>query len=132
MKFHWKVLMWMVLGVILGIVLQKATAAPAWAGAEWEEVAGGRGLVLAGVSGPVATRVAKSDLAVGDRITAAIRNKGSEDAGRPETRYELTSVQDFQEVLPLMTELGKKSIMPRHWQQVMDRIREARAPAAQP
>jgi dynein heavy chain len=29
-------------------------------------------------------------------------------------------IEDFQEVLPLMTELGKTSIMPRHWQQVMD------------
>jgi len=101
MKFHWKVLMWMVLGVILGIVLQKTTAAPAWAGAEWEEVAGGKGLVLAGVSGPVATRVAKSELAVGDLIIAAVRNKGSEDDSRPETRYELEVVQDFQDVLEL-------------------------------
>jgi dynein heavy chain len=29
-------------------------------------------------------------------------------------------IEDFQEGLPLMTELMKPSIMPRHWQQVMD------------
>jgi dynein heavy chain len=29
-------------------------------------------------------------------------------------------IEDFQEVLPLLLELGKPSIMPRHWQQVMD------------
>jgi dynein heavy chain len=29
-------------------------------------------------------------------------------------------IEDFQEVLPLLQELGKPSIMPRHWQQVMD------------
>jgi dynein heavy chain len=29
-------------------------------------------------------------------------------------------IEDFQEVLPLLQELGKESIMPRHWQQVMD------------
>ena len=29
-------------------------------------------------------------------------------------------IEDFQEVLPLLMELGKPSIMPRHWQQVMD------------
>eukprot|EP00971_Amphidinium_carterae_P073463 1452523-Amphidinium_carterae.1 len=29
-------------------------------------------------------------------------------------------IEDFQEVLPLLMELGKPSIMPRHWQQVME------------
>jgi dynein heavy chain len=29
-------------------------------------------------------------------------------------------IEDFQEVLPLLTELSKPSIMPRHWQQVME------------
>ncbi|CAE8591739.1 unnamed protein product, partial [Polarella glacialis] len=29
-------------------------------------------------------------------------------------------IEDFQEVLPLLLELGKPSIQPRHWQQVMD------------
>lgn len=29
-------------------------------------------------------------------------------------------IEDFQAVLPLLLELGKPSIMPRHWQQVMD------------
>eukprot|EP00927_Polykrikos_kofoidii_P046386 TRINITY_DN40623_c0_g2_i1.p1 TRINITY_DN40623_c0_g2~~TRINITY_DN40623_c0_g2_i1.p1 ORF type:complete len:3637 (-),score=783.39 TRINITY_DN40623_c0_g2_i1:390-10571(-) len=29
-------------------------------------------------------------------------------------------IEDFQEVLPLLMDLGKPSIMPRHWQQVMD------------
>ncbi|CAJ1345300.1 unnamed protein product [Effrenium voratum] len=29
-------------------------------------------------------------------------------------------IEDFQGVLPLLLELGKTSIMPRHWQQVMD------------
>jgi len=29
-------------------------------------------------------------------------------------------IEDFQEVLPLLQELGKPSIMPRHWQQVME------------
>ncbi|CAE6954500.1 Dnah5 [Symbiodinium natans] len=29
-------------------------------------------------------------------------------------------IEDFQGVLPLLLELGKPSIMPRHWQQVMD------------
>eukprot|EP00929_Paragymnodinium_shiwhaense_P087549 TRINITY_DN476_c0_g6_i1.p1 TRINITY_DN476_c0_g6~~TRINITY_DN476_c0_g6_i1.p1 ORF type:complete len:3651 (-),score=1240.57 TRINITY_DN476_c0_g6_i1:538-10725(-) len=29
-------------------------------------------------------------------------------------------IEDFQEVLPLLMDLGKPSIMPRHWQQVME------------
>ena len=33
MKFHWKVLAWMLAGVVLGMVLQKGTSAPSFAGA---------------------------------------------------------------------------------------------------
>ncbi len=101
MKFHWKVLVWMVAGVILGLVLQKTTAAPAWAGVQWQEVAGKPGLVIQSASGPVGTRIAKSDLSLGDTILAVVRNKGSEEADRPETRYELAKASDFQDVLDL-------------------------------
>ena len=36
MKLHWKVLLWMLAGAVLGFVIQKTLDAPAWAGATWE------------------------------------------------------------------------------------------------
>jgi Na+/H+-dicarboxylate symporter len=99
MKFHWKVLAWMLAGVVLGMVLQKGTSAPSFAGAKWGAVADGQGLSILGASGPVGARIQKSDLAVGDVIVAALRNKGSKNPDRPEERVVLRTESDFQGVL---------------------------------
>ena len=38
MKFHWKVLLWMVAGGLLGFGLQAGLEAPPWVGAQWGAV----------------------------------------------------------------------------------------------
>ena len=91
MKFHWKVLAWMLAGVVLGLVVQRTLEAPAWAGASWTEVEGG--LKIAGVDagGPVD----RSKLAPGDVVVAVVRDKGRES----EERWPVRTAADFEAVL---------------------------------
>ena len=72
MKFHWKVLLWMVAGVVLGVVLQRALGRDAWDGGEWRAVEGGVELTATTPGGPLA----KSKLSVGDVVTAVVLERG--------------------------------------------------------
>ena len=91
MKFHWKVLLWMLAGVVVGLGLQFLTEAPAWEGASWTAADGGLELHSAKSGGPVA----KSKLAVGDVVTATIRDKGRDG----EQRIELRAPEDLAGVI---------------------------------
>lgn len=75
MQFHWKVLAWMVAGVLVGLGLQTAFEAPAWSGASVES--GTQGVTLTSSSGPAA----RSGLNAGDLLTEVTLNRG-----RPEER----------------------------------------------
>lgn len=85
MKLHWKVLIWMVAGVIAGLVLQNTLQKEAWDGGKWEAVDGGVRLVGATPGSPVA----KSKLRTGDVVVRAIRHLASTDPDQPEERFEL-------------------------------------------
>jgi Na+/H+-dicarboxylate symporter len=84
MKFHWKVLLWMVAGVVAGLVMQATLDAPAWSGLTWSE-AGGDGIVVKATGDP------SKKLAVGDRIVAAVVRRGAPD----EQRYPIATGADF-------------------------------------
>lgn len=94
MKFHWKVLAWMVAGVAFGLALQGLTEARATAGASWAEPAAGpggapRGVLLERVEpgGPIARANDESErgrLTAGERVTAAVLAKGSDRERRVE------------------------------------------------
>lgn len=101
MKFHWKVLVWMVAGVAFGLGLQGLTEGRATAGASWAEPAPQAGGAPAGVllerveaGGPIARANDKSDgamLMAGERVTAAVLSKG----GDRERRLELTGPSEL-------------------------------------
>jgi proton glutamate symport protein len=95
MKFHWKVLLWMLGGVIVGLALQRTLPSASWAGGSWEESEGGIRLVRTVAGGPLA----KSKVETGDLAVAAIRHRGSEKADEPEERFELASLDDWRAVL---------------------------------
>ena len=79
MKFHWKVLLWMVAGAITGFVLQATLDAPAYSGAGWGPSAGGG---TAAVSVDAGSPVAKGGVEVGDVVVAAIVRQGEADEER--------------------------------------------------
>ena len=87
MKFHWKVLAWMLAGVVVGLVLQNATTGAAADGATWQEI-DGPGIRLQAESGPVAS----SKLSVGDVVVSAVRNQDREN----EERYDIETVADWE------------------------------------
>jgi len=92
MKLHWKVMLWMLAGVLGGFALQQATESVAWDGATWSEVDGpGIRLTKAVEGGPVAG----SKLAVGDLAIGAVRNRGR--AG--ERSYAIEEVADWTRAL---------------------------------
>ncbi|MCZ6597914.1 MAG: dicarboxylate/amino acid:cation symporter [Planctomycetota bacterium] len=95
MKLHWKVLLWMLAGAVVGLVMQKTLDAPATAGATWQEVDGGIELVATAKAGPAVG----SKLDIGDVVYGAIRNQGSSDPDRPEERFEIATVADFDDVV---------------------------------
>ena len=77
MSFHWKVLIWMVAGVLVGLGLQLGLDGPAYSGAKWAPDEGGIRLVSA--SGPAA-KACKSGLTSGTVVTAITLHRGSEQA----------------------------------------------------
>lgn len=85
---HWKVLCWMVAGVVLGLGLQWWLPAPAWAGLEFGVHADG--LVVTSVSG--GGPAAKSNVHRGDVFRAVVLNRGSDDEQRI---LELNRPEDF-------------------------------------
>ena len=88
MQFHWKVLAWMLAGVLVGLGMQWTLEAPAWSGASFEASASGTGLELVGASGPAARA---KELSVGDVVTHAVIGRGRED----ERRSALSTPEDF-------------------------------------
>ena len=89
MSFHWKVLLWMVAGVLVGLGMQSALEAPAWSGLD---LAPSEGTVrVAGLTGPGA----KSKLVAGDRLTAVIVHRGTDE----EQRLPLSTPSAFDQVL---------------------------------
>jgi len=89
MQFHWKVLAWMVAGVLVGLVLQTAFEAPAWSGAALTD--GPSGVTVSRSSGPAA----RAGLTDGDVLTEVIVRRG-----RPEqTTVQLASPADWAAVL---------------------------------
>ena len=91
MQFHWKVLIWMVAGGLLGFGLQASLERPAWVGAEWSED-GGALIFESAVSGSPA---AKSKLGAGMRIEAVVRNRGHEAGADGEQTTLLQTPEDF-------------------------------------
>ena len=91
MKLHWKVLLWMLAGVAVGLVFQGTLDAPAYAGAEWRSASPRGGIELASASGPAA----KAKLTPGTVVRAVILHRGGED----EERVPLAAPADFDDVL---------------------------------
>ncbi|MEM7517217.1 MAG: dicarboxylate/amino acid:cation symporter, partial [Planctomycetota bacterium] len=78
MKFHWKVLLWMVAGVLVGFGLQAGLEAPSVTGARFEE-SSGEGLRF--VSAKSGSPAARSKLAAGETYVEAIRHRGKTGEG---------------------------------------------------
>jgi Na+/H+-dicarboxylate symporter len=90
MKFHWKVLTWMLAGALVGLAMQAALPAPAITGATWATTE--EGVEVASASGPAA----KAGLAPGTVVRAVVLKRGSEQEERVEVRTadELESRED--------------------------------------
>jgi len=73
MSFHWKVLLWMLAGLILGLVMQWQLEAPAWAGASFE--AAPAGVRVTSVTDP--SPADKAELVRGDMFGGVILRRGS-------------------------------------------------------
>ena len=95
MKFHWKVLLWMLAGVIAGFVLQNVFTPESWDGGTWAEEEGGIRLERTVGGGPLA----KSKLEVGDLVVAAVLRRGSDDESEPETRVDIADLEAWGGVL---------------------------------
>ncbi len=75
MSFHWKVLIWMLAGLIVGLSMQWALPAPAWSGLELAQHPSG--VSVTSVSG--GSPANKAEIAVGDIFAEAILRRGAED-----------------------------------------------------
>ncbi len=92
MSTHWKVLLWMVAGLLVGLVMQFTLEAEAWSGIT--VVDGAAGVELASVSGPGAKGAFGQGrpIAKGDVLRAVILHRGAED----EELVELSRAADFE------------------------------------
>ena len=93
MSFHWKVLVWMLAGVIAGLVIQSSVDGPAWSGGQWRAAESG-GVVLEGGKGPAANAI-KRGLGPTVPIQAIVARRGSED----ELRTPLSTPADIAAVI---------------------------------
>jgi len=91
MKFHWKVLIWMVAGALAGYLLQRFLDGPAWSGATWRDADEGIELVDTVAGSPIA----KLELGAGGVVVAALVDKGTPE----ETRVPLRTPADFDQLL---------------------------------
>ena len=89
MQFHWRVLVWMVAGVLFGLVLQYLFEATPWTGASWSSNPSGVELVSA--EGPAQ----KAELVPGRVFERLIRDRGTEQ----ETVHFLSSAEDVDAAL---------------------------------
>ncbi|HJO27410.1 MAG TPA: dicarboxylate/amino acid:cation symporter [Planctomycetota bacterium] len=103
MKFHWKVLLWMVAGVLVGLGMQRLLPAPAWSGASWQQAPGG--LELLAARGPAA----KAKLVVGGTYGEALLWRGSD----AEERLPLAQPEDFAALLGLVSNGDVVWLVPR-------------------
>ena len=87
MSFHWKVLLWMVAGGVLGLALQLTLAAPTWVGLDWAaDPSGVRVTAIARGSGAAKT------VSEGDVFARAVLDRGA-----PEQRvFELDGPETFE------------------------------------
>jgi len=72
MSDHWKVLVWMVAGVLVGLVMQWTMPAPAWVGAEFSAHPAGLQVQSVTSGGPAA----KAGVSAGDVFRAVGRGRG--------------------------------------------------------
>lgn len=85
MQAHWKVLLWMAGGLVVGLLMQWKLEAPAWSGSSWQTAEGGIELVSA--TGPSS----KSKLEVGRIYDRVIVDRGLEE----ERVVSLATPEDF-------------------------------------
>ena len=89
MSFHWKVLIWMFAGLLLGLAMQWQLPASAWAGVEFAAEAGPDGLQVTSVSSGSPAATAK--VSIGDAFEAITLYRGSPE----EVTLPLRSRDDF-------------------------------------
>ena len=89
MSFHWKVLLWMAAGALVGLLMQTFLPAPAYSGVTVAGVDGGVAVTAVASGSPGA----KAGLTLGSEFEAAVVSRGSED----ERRIELASATDLDE-----------------------------------
>lgn len=89
MAFHWKVLLWMVAGVVCGLAFQAFLDGPAWSGAGFS--AHERGVVVSRAKGPAS----KAGLAEGDVFSSAVLRRGKSD----ETTVALRAPEDVDQAI---------------------------------
>ena len=87
MSDHWKVLVWMVAGVLVGLVMQSTLPAPAWSGAEFVTHPGGVQVQAVTPGGPAA----RADISAGDVFRAVVLGRG----GSEEEVIVLSSAESF-------------------------------------
>ncbi|MEM7310936.1 MAG: dicarboxylate/amino acid:cation symporter [Planctomycetota bacterium] len=98
MKFHWKVLLWMFAGVVLGLVAPRVLTGGAYAGLEFAAVDGALEVTSVDPSGPAAPNksgLVKGKPEVGDRVVGVWRNKGTE----REQRFDLAAPEDVDRIV---------------------------------
>ena len=91
MSFHWKVLLWMAAGALVGILMQTFLAAPAYSGLQVATADGHVAVTSVAKGSPAA----KARLAPGAAFEAAVVGRGSE----AERRIELGSAADLDGVV---------------------------------
>ena len=91
MSFHWKVLLWMAAGALVGLLMQTFLPAPAYSGLQVVGAEGAGSVMVTGVS--KGSPGAKAELTPGQSFEAAVVARGSED----ERRVNLTSPSDLDE-----------------------------------
>ena len=84
MSFHWKVLVWMLAGLAVGLGMQWTLDAPAWAGVTLEDSESGVRVGSVAKGSPAA----KAKLSPGDEFVTAVLRRG---AGEDEVRVPLDS-----------------------------------------
>ncbi|MEE8141657.1 MAG: PDZ domain-containing protein, partial [Planctomycetota bacterium] len=89
MKLHWKILIGMGLGILVGLAFQGFLEAPAWVGARVATDAPGVIVQEVAAKGPAA----KGGISVGDRIVALTIHRGDE---KREQRRPITSMETWE------------------------------------
>ena len=75
MSLHWKVLLWMAAGAVLGVLMQVFLAAPSYAGFEVAAERGGVRVTSVALDGPAA----RGNIAPDDVFEAAVLHRGAPD-----------------------------------------------------